>query len=76
MTKIEKASWLKKCQSTSISNSSSAPIPISLIYWRNPSEWAQLIYNYVEKCGGIGSIFTVYDLIEGDDTIKEGKNSN
>lgn len=44
-----------------------------MIFWRRPAEWAQLVYKFVERIGGIGSIFTVYDLIEGDDSIKEGK---
>ena len=47
---------------------------VYLIFWRRPSEWAQSIYKYVERIGSIGSIFTIYDLIDGDDTIKEGKN--
>jgi hypothetical protein len=46
---------------------------VFLIFWHLPTEWARFIYNYVERIGSIGSIFTVYDLIDGDDTIKEGK---
>ena len=46
---------------------------IFLIYWRSPLEWSKLIYKFVEISGGIGSIFTIYDLIEGDDTVREGK---
>lgn len=60
MVKQGKASWLS-------TNKSSA-----LIYWRKPEEWAQMIYKFVERIGGIGSIYTVYDLIEGDDSLKEG----
>lgn len=62
MVKIEKASWLNPLKKTG-----------ALIFWRRPAEWAQLVYKFVERIGGIGSIFTVYDLIEGDDSIKEGK---
>ena len=63
MVKSEKAIWLP---STLVKKSA------VLIYWRSPSEWAQIIYKFVDKTGGIGSIFTVYDLTEGDDTIREG----
>lgn len=63
MVKSEKAAWLPP-----LTRKSSI-----LVYWRRPSEWSQLIYKFVERTGGIGSIFTVYDLIEGDDSVKEGK---
>lgn len=62
MVKSEKATWLNGAKKSS-----------ALIYWRRPADWAQLVYKFVERTGGIGSIFTIYDLLEGDDTIKEGK---
>lgn len=62
MVKYEKAAWLNPLKKSSV-----------LILWRRPAEWAELVYKFVERIGGIGSIFTVYDLIEGDDSIKEGK---
>lgn len=61
MVKSEKAAWLNPLKKSSV-----------LIFWRRPVEWAQIIYKFIERIGGIGSIFTVYDLIEGDDSIKEG----
>lgn len=67
MVKTGKASW---CPSIKSGNKAQS----ALIYWRKPEEWAQIIYKFVERIGGIGSIFTVYDLIEGDDSTKEGKN--
>ena len=63
MVKIEKAAWLNAVKKSS-----------ALIFWRRPAEWAQQVYKFVEKIGGVGSIFTVYDLLEGDDSSKEGKN--
>lgn len=39
-----------------------------LIYWKKPSEWASLIYAFIDETGQIGSITTVYDLFHGDDT--------
>ena len=65
MVKSGKASWLP-------TNKSSPSSSTALIYWRKPDEWAQIIYKFVERIGGIGSIYTVYDLIEGEDSIKEG----
>lgn len=64
MVKSGKAAWIP-----TVPKSSTA-----LIYWRKPEEWAQMIYKFVDRIGGIGSIYTVYDLIEGDDSHKEGKN--
>lgn len=61
MVHQNKASWLLPTTKSS-----------ALIYWRKPEEWAQIIYKFVERIGGIGSIYTVYDLIEGDDSSKEG----
>lgn len=61
MVKREEATWLNSVKKSS-----------ALIFWRRPAEWAQLVYKFVEKSGGIGSIFTIYDLLEGDDTMKEG----
>lgn len=65
MVKQGKASWL---HGAAPNNKSSA----ALIYWRKPEEWAQIIYKFVDRIGGIGSIYTVYDLIDGDDSLKEG----
>ena len=67
MIKEGKGTWLTQPQPQSQPQS-------FLIYWRSPLEWSKLIYKFVEMSGGIGSIFTVYDLIEGDDTVREGKN--
>lgn len=58
MVKTEKAAFLTNSK--------------ALIYWHKPAEWAQLIYKFVERIGGIGSIYTVYDLIEGDESHNEG----
>lgn len=68
MVKTEKAAWLPSANPNKKST--------ALIYWRRPAEWAQLIYKFVERIGGIGSIYTVYDLTEGDECSKEGKREN
>lgn len=40
-----------------------------LIYWKNPEEWAGLIYGHIRDSGQIGSIVTVYELFQGDETV-------
>jgi len=39
-----------------------------IIFWKKPSEWAELIYKWVNDSGLIGRVCTVYELREGDDT--------
>lgn len=36
------------------------------VYWRNLSEWADTIYNWVDETGQKGAVLTVYELREGD----------
>ena len=43
------------------------------LYWRKPEEWAGLVEAYVEETGQKGSVLTVYELVEGDGTIGNGK---
>lgn len=40
-----------------------------IIYWKKASEWADLIYQHVSDSGQIGSIVTVYELFQGDETV-------
>ncbi|MBN3288940.1 VPS25 protein, partial [Polypterus senegalus] len=42
-----------------------------LIMWRRPEEWGKLIYQWVSKNGMTNSVFTLYELSNGDDTVKE-----
>lgn len=41
---------------------------VCLIYWRRPNEWAQIIYDWVERSGRRKSILTFYELRFSDDT--------
>ncbi|KAE8575750.1 hypothetical protein XENTR_v10003930 [Xenopus tropicalis] len=43
-----------------------------LIMWRRPDEWGKVIYQWVSKNGMTNSVFTLYELISGDDTEGEG----
>lgn len=38
-----------------------------LIYWRTPSEWAKLLYEYVDRTGQLGTVLTVYELTQLDE---------
>ncbi|XP_031456435.1 vacuolar protein-sorting-associated protein 25 isoform X1 [Phasianus colchicus] len=42
-----------------------------MIMWRRPEEWGKLIYQWVSKNGLTNSVFTLYELISGDDTANE-----
>uniref|UniRef100_A0A8C5BVT5 Vacuolar protein-sorting-associated protein 25 n=1 Tax=Gadus morhua TaxID=8049 RepID=A0A8C5BVT5_GADMO len=42
-----------------------------LVMWRRPEEWGKLIYQWVSKVGMINSVFTLYELSNGDDTEGE-----
>ncbi|XP_006021044.1 vacuolar protein-sorting-associated protein 25 [Alligator sinensis] len=42
-----------------------------LVMWRRPEEWGKLIYQWVVKNGLTNSVFTLYELVNGDDTENE-----
>uniref|UniRef100_A0A4W3H6N8 Vacuolar protein-sorting-associated protein 25 n=1 Tax=Callorhinchus milii TaxID=7868 RepID=A0A4W3H6N8_CALMI len=42
-----------------------------LIMWRRPEEWGKLVYQWVSKNGMTNSVFTLYELSNGDDTEGE-----
>eukprot|EP00039_Didymoeca_costata_P028002 m.19692 g.19692 ORF g.19692 m.19692 type:complete len:177 (-) comp6650_c0_seq1:4038-4568(-) len=37
-----------------------------LVFWRSPNEWAKLIYDWVNATGSQNSVFTLYEMNEGD----------
>lgn len=39
------------------------------IYWRSLSEWGNILYDYVEKTGQLGSVLTVYELTKLEDSV-------
>lgn len=44
------------------------------LLWKSPSEWAQMILQWVDSVGGRdGSVYTLYELIQGDDTQRQRK---
>ncbi|XP_067825009.1 vacuolar protein-sorting-associated protein 25 [Heptranchias perlo] len=42
-----------------------------LIMWRRPEEWGKLLYQWVSKNGMTNSVFTFYELSNGEDTEGE-----
>ena len=42
-----------------------------LMYWKKPTQWADTIYEYVQRTGMTGSVVTVYELILGDEAEGE-----
>ncbi|CAI5658315.1 unnamed protein product [Oreochromis niloticus] len=42
-----------------------------LVMWRRPEEWGKLIYQWVSKTGMVNSVFTLYELSNGDETEGE-----
>jgi ESCRT-II complex subunit VPS25 len=43
------------------------------VYWRRPEEWASLVEAWVEATGQKGVVFTVYEILEGQGTVREGE---
>ncbi|XP_012276013.1 vacuolar protein-sorting-associated protein 25 [Orussus abietinus] len=42
-----------------------------LVYWHTLEEWGEIIYNWVQDNGFIGSVCTFFELTQGDDTIDQ-----
>jgi ESCRT-II complex subunit VPS25 len=45
------------------------------VYWRRPDEWGQLIYEWASSNGLLNSVFTLHDLVQGEDTANESFHS-
>lgn len=41
------------------------------VLYKSLHEWMKLLNDWVDATGQMGSVFTVYELLEGDDTTKE-----
>ena len=37
-----------------------------MIFWRKPSEWASLLYEWVDGSGQVDSVLTLYEIREGE----------
>eukprot|EP00163_Fabomonas_tropica_P012266 TRINITY_DN2351_c0_g1_i1.p1 TRINITY_DN2351_c0_g1~~TRINITY_DN2351_c0_g1_i1.p1 ORF type:complete len:225 (-),score=47.81 TRINITY_DN2351_c0_g1_i1:772-1446(-) len=38
------------------------------VYWRTPSEWAKMIYTWAEDRGLIGTVCTVFEVLQGEES--------
>ncbi|KAL7955530.1 ESCRT-II complex subunit domain-containing protein [Trichoderma compactum] len=54
--------------SASASASAAAAGDVVFLYWRKPEEWAALVEAFVEETAQKGSVLTVYELTEGENT--------
>ncbi len=43
------------------------------IYWRKPEEWASVIAEWVEETGQKGAVLTLYEIMEGEGSISQGR---
>lgn len=41
------------------------------IYWRRPEEWAVAIEEWVDRTGQRGTVLTLYEIVEGDGSLRE-----
>lgn len=41
------------------------------IYWHTLEEWGSIVYNYVTSIGATNTVFTIYELTQGDDVKGE-----
>lgn len=44
-----------------------------LVYWHTLEEWGDIIYNWAQENGFIGSVCTFFELTQGEDTTEQGK---
>lgn len=44
-----------------------------LVYWHTLEEWGEIIYNWAQVNGFIGSVCTMFELTQGENTTDQGK---
>lgn len=54
LVKMKRASWDRSKESCKI-------------FWNTPQEWSVLIYQWAESTGKIGTVCTLFEIINGDD---------
>lgn len=47
-----------------------------LVYWHTLEEWGDIIYNWVQETGHVGSVCTFYELTQGEDIVDQGMRCN
>lgn len=43
-----------------------------LVYWHTLEEWGDIIYNWAQENGFVGSVCTLFELTQGEDTTEQG----
>jgi len=43
-----------------------------LVYWHTLEEWGDIIYNWAQENGFVGSVCTLFELTQGEDTTDQG----
>ena len=43
-----------------------------MIFWRKPSEWARMLYEWVDGSGQVDAVLTLYEIREGEVTMGTG----
>lgn len=77
MRKDGRAEFLRPGESNGAADASSSAAAaggdVVFLYWRKPEEWAALVEAFVEETAQKGSVLTVYELTEGENTRGTGK---
>ncbi|KAM6477275.1 ESCRT-II complex subunit-domain-containing protein [Trichoderma sp. SZMC 28011] len=72
MRKDGRAEFLRPGESNGAADASSSAAAaggdVVFLYWRKPEEWAALVEAFVEETAQKGSVLTVYELTEGENT--------
>ncbi|UKZ76604.1 hypothetical protein TrVFT333_004311 [Trichoderma virens FT-333] len=73
MRKDGRAEFVRSGSSNGAADASSSASAASagdvvFLYWRKPEEWAALVEAFVEETAQKGSVLTVYELTEGENT--------
>ncbi|XP_015123747.1 vacuolar protein-sorting-associated protein 25 [Diachasma alloeum] len=42
-----------------------------LVYWHTLDEWGEIIYNWAQENGFVGSVCTLFELTQGDNTVDQ-----
>ncbi|KAK4073607.1 hypothetical protein Trihar35433_3081 [Trichoderma harzianum] len=68
MRKDGRAEFLRPGDADASSSSAADGGDVVFLYWRKPEEWAALVEAFVEETAQKGSVLTVYELTEGENT--------
>ncbi|KKO97786.1 hypothetical protein THAR02_10105 [Trichoderma harzianum] len=72
MRKDGRAEFLRPGEGNGAADASSSAAAaggdVVFLYWRKPEEWAALVEAFVEETAQKGSVLTVYELTEGENT--------